>query len=843
MWQRLPSLRYTAPVLLCVGLASACDLPSLRIPKGNGGVGDPCESLADCRPGLACVEGSCQPAGDLGQGAPCELSASCSEGLYCGPLRTCDPAGNVGENGACQTTADCQKGLICNFENLSAALTPIALCRPAGTLDIDDPCASDLECLAGLSCTLDASSGLRSCQSRPGNIISSLPSWPGESCSEDSGPARAYFDLPRSGVTQDFYRLPFPNDARLDANGRIDLSGHPSPGTALPVDVLSRYFSAIQAEVGGFSRVPVVFFRFSRSYQFESLSNDPLQRFRLVDITPSSPEYGQRKGYEIVGYPDASDSKYICSHWAALTPNRRVPLRPSTTYAVILERGVLGADGTPFEPSADLSALLAATAPTDPVQQAAYARYAPLRAFLANGAVNAGLSAAQILNAAVFTTGDPEAVMPAIRNGVQALPANYFTVQDLMRCDSGAPSPCADGSPERSCTFSDPASPFIELHGRVTLPILQQGIPPYESAGGNLAIANGSALVQRAEPVCFSLTLPRNAALPAGGFPVVLYGHGTGGSFAGVVRSGLAAELAGGVAGDPNTIAAAVLAIEMPQHGARRGASQVSPELLFYNFANPQAALGNLLQGSADFFALRRALPSIASAADALINPLAFSSNTGRVVLFGHSQGSNHGSIALPYMRALASESVSSALWSGLGGDLSHSLLSKTQPINIAAGLPAILLDREPSGALPGGVFHPLLALFQTYFDRADSVNYAWRYRQSLPSGGAAHHVFMTYGLGDSYSPEPTLQAFARAAALAHVNPVLVPFGLSTVAAPLSANASVAGQNWTQGLRQYTPPAGVDGHFVATQSGTPGRSQAVRFLRQALAGQTPVIRD
>jgi hypothetical protein len=103
----------------------------------------------------------------------------------------------------------------------------------------------------------------------------------------------------------------------------------------------------------------------------------------------------------------------------------------------------------------------------------------------------------------------------------------------------------------------------------------------------------------------------------------------------------------------------------------------------------------------------------------------------------------------------------------------------------------------------------------------------------------------MTYGLGDTYSPNPTQDAYAIAVAFSHVDPVLQTIGrepgLATSPAPMSGNATVGGEVRTVGLRQYTPSGGDDGHFVATSSGSQGATDALTFLEQALAGQTPAI--
>lgn len=126
------------------------------------------------------------------------------------------------------------------------------------------------------------------------------------------------------------------------------------------------------------------------------------------------------------------------------------------------------------------------------------------------------------------------------------------------------------------------------------------------------------------------------------------------------------------------------------------------------------------------------------------------------------------------------------------------------------------------------------------FFDAADPVNVARRLHRSTRVGQVGSHVFVTYGMGDTYSPEATMQAYIVAGSISAVNPRIATFNIGSADAPLSANRVVSGESMTIGHRQYQPEAPIDGHFVASQT-TGGRADTARFLLQALAGQTPAI--
>ncbi len=822
-------MRHFSWLLSAALLATGCSCTNESSNPGpfDQGVGEACSSDTNCRSGLLCTDGTCQPSHDGTEGQACVLSDDCTDTLYCGPSRTCEMAGAGGNGADCASTADCTHGLLCTVEGIGFR------CRSAGSGDIGATCQTGSDCLAGLRCT-DTSNG-RTCQN-PAVVMAgdggvgtepppTLPLWAGEDCMTDEGPPTAYFHVPRGDATDhDFYRLPFPNDVRKSASG-IDLSGHPTPGDAVRVDVLGRVIDAAQQDLDGFATNPVVFFRFSRDFEWGDVTGD---RLRLIDVTPGSPDYGHdfSRGWLTTS---GAISRYICPSWLALRRGHGDTLRPGTTYAVVLLRGVRTseADGhDDFASSSDLDALLADTAPSDSALTDAYGAYAPLRAWLAE---DTSPAPSDILNATVFTTQDPTAMVPALRTAIRG--ADAPAVSDLTVCDTGVTSPCDDGD-LRVCSAANDA--YWEIHARIALPQFQAGTPPYETPDDGGAIqtdASGAPTVARTEPVCMVMTVPKVDSAPADGFPLVIYAHGTGGAFTAPVANGLAQTFA---TGDVMTNAVTV-AIDMPLHGSRRGDSTRSPDVLVYNFANPRAARDNIVQGAADLMSLVYWAEgyTLATADGPAGFDVAF--DPSRVVLFGHSQGATHAQLMVPF-----EPGVRSVLLSGAGGDLTESLLTKTLPVNIAGALPLALLDVDGSGHLPAGENNPALALIQMFFERSDPVNYG-RLMASEPLNDTGRDLFMTYGLGDHYSTEETLKAYAHSASLTLVGPQLVDIGLGMPAmAPLNGNVMIAGAAFTVGLRQYQPNPGDDGHFVSTQT-TDGRADVTRFVLQALSGATPDI--
>jgi hypothetical protein len=660
-----------------------------------------------------------------------------------------------------------------------------------------------------------------------------LSPWTGVVCdAAEDNLAKIYFHVPRATdppTSTDFYRLPFPNDIRL-TNGKVSLAGHPKPGPRiLPFDLVDRYITAIEAESTGFSANPTMFLRLSKQFNTNAFPGDC--GISLVDITPTSSSYTSVQGLSC-GAANAS-SRYVCGPYLWARPLLGSPLRPGTTYALLVKKTLTDLLGAAFGADDDFTAMLQATPPTDPALAAAYPAYLPLRNYIA-----AGKAVAEELAAAlVFTVEKYEDPLAAIDAAIAA--AASPAIEGLVRCAPGVVSPCDDGltgdAHVRGCLAADSDNVnFDTYQGTVALPVFQKGTPPYltPADGGNIEYnaSTGLAKIQAPIPpqtpqkVCFALTVPKGVA-PASGWPLVVYGHGTGGSYRSIVDLGLSEDFAigkapaglgvgvdGGASAAP--VPMAVFGFDGVLHGTRNGGSTKPVGELVYNFLNPAAARDNALQAAADLFAIPHALPGLAMAAQAIGQSLVLDGT--KLSLYGHSQGGNGASLV-----AARQSSYGTIVMSGTGGELIYTLLGKTQPVNIPAVLPILLGEVGPAAMDPN---HPVLGLMQMYFDRSDSVNFGRRlFHEPLPTM-TAHHILHVYGTLDSYSVVATQQAYALAAGFQFMAPAVEAFGPFPVVVdpPVSNNEFFGSYGKLTAVEiQYKPgPPGptYDGHFVSTQN-------------------------
>ena len=693
---------------------------------------------------------------------------------------------------------------------------------------MEDECTSSADCLAGLFCGIPLAAGGQGgtlCLG-PGQGLPVL--FNGVECSGNStdteGDLRMYFEIPAGDVTE-FYRLPFPNDIRLE-DGHPDLSGHPTPGSEiLGFDIVQQYVDAIQTNQEGFGLNQAVQIRFSGRVDFDILSADgDTATHYLVDITPDSPEYN---GHQPVFWQAAtSKGRYICYNWLTIRPAWGRPLERGTTYAAIVTDNTRGANGESLVQDDQFSMMLESNRPSGALGPA-WDAYAPLRAWVDDQ----DLDPNSIMGAAVFTTGDPWQVSGRLREAVHAGAASSVT--ELTRCDTGVQSPCHDGlegeEHKRGCFAAD--SGFHEVHGRLDLPIFQKGEAPYQESGGGLETEAGLPVEQRREDVCLSLGLPKSTQ-PDNGWPVIIYAHGTGGSFRGHLDT-LGTLLSGPAEGD--TTRFMLVGWDQIHHGDRRGESTADPETLVFNFMNPDAAQGNWQQSAAEIHALVRFVASLDISADDSPTGEAVKVDPTQIYFLGHSQGGTSGPIALPF-----EPDVRGAVLSGAGGGLILSLLGKTSPVDIPAGVSVALQE-------PGiGENHPVLNLLQAYFAPVDPLNYAQYVGARLVEDVTTpRHVLHLIGLRDTYTPNKALEAMATALRSTVVAPLHQDFHRRNVDArepPVSGNVSPDGQTYTVVSRQYEPGTSGDGHFVLFRE-EEARDDVVEFLDTAVKEGVPVIGD
>ena len=610
-------------------------------------------------------------------------------------------------------------------------------------------------------------------------------------CSDPTGPTTSsLFAVPGASASDHFYDLPFPNDLRRYPDGKLDLSLFPA--NSLVVEALR---SAAES-LDGFGLNSGIYARFDGPLDPASLpdaaaSMQPGASVYLVNVDPDSPDRGALTPIVARFKPDGTQT--IDGNHIVARPYPGFPLDEGTTYALVITARVHDAGGEPVDPAPELTELLGTGGDTGIA--AARTTYQPLLDYLDEPG---GDERADVVSAAVFTTQHATFIAPALRKAVFAAPAPVGA--DVVRTSTNA-------------TFS-------VWTGSYEAPNFQVGDPPYKNApDGEIQVGDdGAAIVQRTETMRFALSVPAGD-VPANGWPLVIYAHGTGGSYLSFVNDGTASSLA--------QEGLAVISTDQVLHGPRNPGG--NPELDFFNFGNPYAARDNAAQGFADAFSQLRLGTGLAIVDDARTHHF----DPTKIYFFGHSQGGITGPGFVAF-----EPSLSGAVLSGTAGLLYENLLHKTQPLDIPALVQTFLRDE------PVDEDNPSLALVQMWVDRSDSVNYAPLMVRRPPDGLAPRNIFQSEGFTDTYAPNIGIEAFATAlggdvAQLAAFQPVegLTLRGRTPEAPPITGNLNGA----TAVLAQYQQEAGSDGHFVVFDLPA-ARNQAAKFLSTlATTGQATLV--
>ena len=677
--------------------------------------------------------------------------------------------------------------------------------------------------------------------------------WPGVVCTPDPDETpRFYFDL-RAGKDpeRDYFRLPFPADVRVK-DGGLDLEGFPRPPARFApapelAAVIDRWMAHIEQDTPGFAVDGPIIFRSNTGVA-------EVKGIHYLNITPDHPGHGQiiqGMTFSAKNGPGTGNN-YVCDDWLSVEPIDGVVLDPGVTYAVVISDASVPVGGGKFSPDADLVAMLAGAAPKDPLQAQAWPTFAPLRTFLASSANTYGLRVDNVVAATVFTTARHRDLMASARAAVHEGPLH---VSQLHVCEAAGPSPCSsfaglteDERRLREC--GAPSSAYTELHGRVTLPIFQEGRPPYATHGGKIQLGKEGLVLHSVQDVCFALIVPKGEA-PVAGWPTLVFAHGTNGSFRSPIGEGIAGKAA--------SAGIATLALEGALHGERRGDTDsdglvdgLPLDQLVFNLRNPDAARDNTLQGAIDQFTAVRLAQHLADATAP--EPAPTTLDPANVLFMGHSQGAQAGAVFLPY-----EPEVHAAVLSGAGANLIRALLAKTEPKVTLGGtaypprdLLQLAFQERPDRPLTSA--HPLLMLFNNFVNRSDADAYSPMLVRDPAPELPRKNILMYAGHVDNYTPLRTAGSLAIGAALEIGGATLFPgpcdqyTGDESQACsytttgflpttPLPASGNVAGVTAVVLMREQPP--GKDGHFVAFT--TPEATRIVDYLLSARDKAVPTV--
>jgi len=546
----------------------------------------------------------------------------------------------------------------------------------------------------------------------------------------DSTPAVAVttsdFDLHADMSSQDnFYALPYPSDLRLTTDGTPDLRAFPNPLNESILEGLR----ATGQQRKGFPQMPSAYFHFSAPIPAQDPKNviaaDKASPILLVDVDPKSPERG--KLYPVVAGTPAAD-RYLLDNTLEIAPRVGIVLHESRTYAYVVMKSLNDAAGAKLGAPAALTALESATAPAANPELAAWTLYQPLWQTLSQ----IGVAQADVATATVFTTGD---VVQDTADLSSKMIAQYQTSITALNVPTG-------GDHTRFC----------EVLGTISYPQFQEGTPPFDTQGLFKFGSDGLPIKQRDEVAPIAISLPKGQ-MPVGGFPFIVYFHGSGGRSTAVIDAG-PLQSATDEVGIPGEGPAYVMA----PHGFAMAGSALplnperlagAAELAYLNFNNPASFRDTFRQGLIEQRMFIDALAKLT------IDPSVVASCTGLSLASGetayhfqidplHAQGQSMGGMYTNLVGA-TDPRVKVVVPTGAGGYWPFMVLT-TETIPNAPDKLKLLLG---TGTLT--FMHPTLHLLETAWEAAEPFVYMRRIARDPLPNHPSRPVYDPCAIGDSY--------------------------------------------------------------------------------------------
>lgn len=568
----------------------------------------------------------------------------------------------------------------------------------------------------------------------------------------------AIFDLSADlSSIEHFYDFPYPSDLRLTAQGTPDLAGLPYPSFLKTIAPLQQ--AAMQHP--GFPVVPVAYFRFTAALPAldagDVIAADEASPILLVDVDASSSERG--KLTPVVATTPPVDG-WVSENTLAVAPRPGFVLQPKRKYAFVVMKKLADAAGAPLGSPAALDDLKAGKMPDGAMGAAAAALYQPLWDTLKM----LSLDAADVAAATVFTTGD---VVQETADLSSALAEKYPATIEALHVD---PDDGADH--DRYC----------ELVGTITYPQFQKGTPPFDTEG-LFDFSDGGLPAKQGEEIApLTIAIPKGE-MPAAGFPLVLYFHGSGGLSTAVVDRGTwvpetdPTKCPEGTLGDWNGTTGCNKKGEGPAYvlapfgfATAGSALPVNPERLkdaaetaYLNLNNLAAMRDTFRQGVIEQHIFLDALVNLK------IDAATISACTGVSLPPGaaeykldvknvFAQGQSMGGMYTNLISAVEPR-IRAALPTGAGGYWSHFILITPLIPGVAGKVGTVLLGTSEKLTF----LHPGLNLFETAAEAVDPmVSMPRLARRPLPDH-PVRPIYEPVGKGDSYFPTETYDAMALA--------------------------------------------------------------------------------
>jgi hypothetical protein len=529
-----------------------------------------------------------------------------------------------------------------------------------------------------------------------------------------------------------FYAFPWPSDLRMDPDGTIAIEGIPQGS----VPAILPGIVETAGEMRGFSSLPVAWLAFDGAPQTPDPNAvtpaTPDADVLLINIDPDSP---RRLSLTPTTARLLEPDDYTPENVLGVSAWPGFVLEPATTYAFVVRRTFGDDSGSPLGSPALLWNVLHGD-PESP--ESLRALYAPLTDALSE----LGVGPDEVAAATVFTTAD---VVTELHELTERVRARYAPEIENLRVD-----PTDGASHERFC----------EMFAELTIPEFQAGAPPFDR-DGLLVIDDAGEPVEQSQTTIPVVIVMPNMEMPAAGYPLAMYFHGSGGVAEQLVQRGPILEPGGPeTPGEGPAFELAALGI-----GSAGSAHPVNPERLpgatataYLNFNNLKSFRDIFRQGAIEQRLYLDALLRLEVAPEQVATCTGLSLPAGEtayrfdpnsVVAMGQSMGGMYTNIV-----GAVEPRISAVVPTGAGGYWSYFIL-ETSLIPGIRRLVGALLDTD----VELSAMHPVLHALQTAWEPVEPLVYMPRLGRNPLEGHPNRPIYEPIGKDDEYFPTSVYDA------------------------------------------------------------------------------------
>ena len=615
------------------------------------------------------------------------------------------------------------------------------------------------------------------------------------------------FQIPAGSEVPELWKVPFPNDLYMNANGRVHISPEDLEKelSCLGPLILSEGINSLD----GFGLTTAVYFPLRNPPLLSSLpgsreaSQEPGSSVCLINIDSSSSEFGRRHPIEVLY--DTRTQRLI------VLPAAGCALQPGTRYAVLLSSSLVSAEG-PYVPPEDFLALRddgsVSTRAAD-IYKSLWNHLKDTLDFRERTAVSM---------ATVFTTQDTLKDLVAIRSYLETVPPGAFDLADPKKSriyDTPEELDQLLGVPLVNRPGLDNPGGIAHQHvGTIAVGTYEDLDFRNPSTGTFVFSEDGTPVPQNEAAVPFVIVIPSSPPPPEG-YPVVVILHGIG--FSMMIVPVLANDFAGagfvsigidiveqGARFDPRDKANNFTAAPVPDGFA--DLNPLSPAGFFDAFLRIAGMRENFRQTVVDQIQLVQILKSPDPGLSAIGSPPL---DTEHLYYLSDSLGSIIGT------QTLAVEPSFEAGVLNVNGGGFMNYLMPNSPVQFADYEGIIRLLAGVPKDDPIDRFSLFVNLVQTVLDGGDSMSYARWILLSPEAAGRGTFtppdILMIEVVGDQSMPNLATEPLARAMGLELLSPYLTPVaGLDAVPSPARENVSTPLGNVTAALVQYSPATHSD---------------------------------